>query len=96
MNRMSTPHFFRLLTFGTVLLSACAALGSTNHHVLLVTIDGLAAFYLDNPMAPLPTLRKLAREGSTARGMKVSSSQLRSSSQDSRSAISRDLRMSSA
>jgi arylsulfatase A-like enzyme len=72
MNRMSIPHLFRVFTFAAALLSACSALGSTNHHVLLITIDGLAAFYMDNPAAPLPTLRKLAREGATARGMKVS------------------------
>ena len=45
---------------------------STNHHVILITIDGLAAYYLSDPQAPLPTLRKLAREGAVAEGLRVS------------------------
>jgi predicted AlkP superfamily pyrophosphatase or phosphodiesterase len=38
-------------------------------HVVLVSVDGLAAFYLDDPKASLPTLRKLRREGAAAEGM---------------------------
>lgn len=45
---------------------------TTNQHVLLITVDGLAAFYLEDPAVPLPTLRKLAREGVSAEGLKVS------------------------
>ena len=37
--------------------------------VVLVSIDGLAGFYLDDPNANMPTLRKLAREGARADGM---------------------------
>ncbi|MEO5802914.1 MAG: ectonucleotide pyrophosphatase/phosphodiesterase, partial [Verrucomicrobiota bacterium] len=42
------------------------------HHVILITIDGAAAFYFDDPKAPLLNLRKLAAEGVVAKGMKVS------------------------
>jgi len=45
---------------------------STNHHVILITIDGAAAYYLSDSNAPLPTLRKLASEGAVAEGMRVS------------------------
>jgi predicted AlkP superfamily pyrophosphatase or phosphodiesterase len=45
---------------------------STNHHVILITIDGLAAYYFSDPKAPIPTLRRLAAEGATAEGMRVS------------------------
>jgi predicted AlkP superfamily pyrophosphatase or phosphodiesterase len=45
---------------------------ATNHHVILITIDGLAGFYLSDPQAPLPTLRKLAAEGAAAEGMRAS------------------------
>ncbi len=45
---------------------------ATNDHVILITIDGLAAFYLANPQAPLPTLRKLAAEGASAEALHVS------------------------
>jgi predicted AlkP superfamily pyrophosphatase or phosphodiesterase len=38
-------------------------------HVVLVSIDGLAASYLADKRADLPTLRKLAAEGASARGM---------------------------
>jgi len=37
--------------------------------VVLVSIDGLANFYLDDPKADMPTMRRLAREGARARGM---------------------------
>lgn len=40
-------------------------------HVLLITVDGFAAFYLDDPAAPIPTIRKLAAEGAVAEGMRV-------------------------
>lgn len=45
---------------------------STNDHVILITIDGFPAYVLDDPQAPIPTLRKMAREGASAEGMKVS------------------------
>lgn len=37
-------------------------------HVLVVSIDGLAAFLLDDPKAPLPTVRRLAGRGCVAEG----------------------------
>jgi predicted AlkP superfamily pyrophosphatase or phosphodiesterase len=45
---------------------------STNHHVILITIDGCASYYFSDPKAPIPTLRKLAAEGAVAKGMRVS------------------------
>jgi predicted AlkP superfamily pyrophosphatase or phosphodiesterase len=48
------------------------ALAPSNDHVVLITIDGLAAYYLSDPLAPLPTLRRLAAEGATAEGLHVS------------------------
>src|SRR5262245_10078713 len=38
-------------------------------HVVLVSIDGLAASYLNDARAELPTLRKLAKTGAVAKGM---------------------------
>jgi predicted AlkP superfamily pyrophosphatase or phosphodiesterase len=46
-----------------------AADGPAAKHVVLVSIDGLAASYLDDPRAELPTLRKLAKNGAVAKGM---------------------------
>lgn len=37
--------------------------------VILVSVDGLAGFYVDDPRAEMPTLRRLAREGARAEGM---------------------------
>jgi predicted AlkP superfamily pyrophosphatase or phosphodiesterase len=45
---------------------------STNDHVVLITVDGFPAYIFTDPQAPLPTFRKLAREGAVAEGMKVS------------------------
>ncbi len=54
------------------ILLPISAYASTNDHAVLITIDGLAAFYLSDPQAPLPTLRKLAAEGARAKAMRVS------------------------
>jgi predicted AlkP superfamily pyrophosphatase or phosphodiesterase len=40
--------------------------------VILISVDGLANFYLDDPRADLPTLRRMAREGARADGMTCS------------------------
>ena len=48
------------------------AAASTNHHVILITIDGLGAFYLSDPQAPIPTLRRLAAEGASAEALRIS------------------------
>ncbi|MGE3778617.1 MAG: alkaline phosphatase family protein, partial [Pirellulaceae bacterium] len=48
---------------------AAAAAGDEVRHVVLISVDGLAASYFDDPKANLPTLRMLAREGARADGM---------------------------
>ncbi|MBI3464647.1 MAG: alkaline phosphatase family protein [Planctomycetes bacterium] len=40
-----------------------------DHCVILVSVDGLAGFYLDDPRAEMPTLRRLASEGARAGGL---------------------------
>jgi predicted AlkP superfamily pyrophosphatase or phosphodiesterase len=68
------------LTAGLLLLASAFSFGSgsvqaadQNRHVIVVSIDGLAAYLLDDPKAPLPTIRALARAGTVATGgMKVS------------------------
>lgn len=60
------------LVFVCWMASWFSAFASTNHHVILITIDGLAASYLSDPQAPIPTLRKLAVEGAAAEGLRVS------------------------
>jgi predicted AlkP superfamily pyrophosphatase or phosphodiesterase len=55
---------------GVVLLSV-SAVAAPNRYVLLITMDGFAAYNLEDPAAPIPTLRQLASEGASAKGMKV-------------------------
>jgi predicted AlkP superfamily pyrophosphatase or phosphodiesterase len=40
--------------------------------VVLLSVDGLAHFYFDDPMAEMPTIRQLAAEGARAEAMKCS------------------------
>jgi len=40
--------------------------------VILVSVDGLASYYLDDPTAAMPTIRKLARAGAYAKRMHCS------------------------
>lgn len=54
-----------LLVFGVVR----AADGPPVRHVVLVSLDGFAASYMDDPRADLPTLRMLAKGGASAKGM---------------------------
>ena len=53
-------------------MSPMESVASTNHHVILITIDGVAASYLSDPQAPLPTLRRLAADGAAAESLRVS------------------------
>jgi predicted AlkP superfamily pyrophosphatase or phosphodiesterase len=48
--------------------STFAAEPKKDHCVVLVSIDGLANFYLDDPRADLPTLRRMIKEGARAQG----------------------------
>ena len=57
---------------GDFLSCCCGRLAAEPHAdrcVILVTIDGLANFYLNDSLADMPTIHKLAREGAPARGM---------------------------
>lgn len=56
----------------SVMLAAGAAHAAdtpATKHVVLVSVDGLAASYLNDPRAEMPTLRKLAKSGAVAKGM---------------------------
>jgi predicted AlkP superfamily pyrophosphatase or phosphodiesterase len=58
-----------LLVGGT----AAKAQAASDRHVVIVCIDGFAAYLLTDPKAPVPTIRGLAKTGATAEGgMKVS------------------------
>src|SRR5262245_26727028 len=45
----------------------------SDRHVVIISVDGFAAYLLDDPKAPIPNIRQLARDGAVvAGGMKVS------------------------
>jgi predicted AlkP superfamily pyrophosphatase or phosphodiesterase len=52
--------------------SAAAAAADPDRIVVLMSVDGLANFYMDDPSAEIPTIRKLAAEGAKAASMRAS------------------------
>lgn len=44
---------------------------AADHHVVILSIDGLPAYALKDKSVPLPTLRRLARDGAVADAMEV-------------------------
>ncbi len=70
---------FSTLCLGLLVGAACAqsqpsstgALPPASERlVVLISVDGLAAYYLNDPKADMPTIRRLAREGVGGNGMK--------------------------
>ena len=59
---------FAATTLAAILVVARADAAAVRH-VVLVSIDGLAASYIDDPKADLPTLRQIRKVGSSAAGM---------------------------
>ncbi len=52
--------------------SAATAVADPDRIVVLMSVDGLANFYMDDPAAEMPTIRKLATEGAKAASMRAS------------------------
>ncbi|MBA3314421.1 MAG: alkaline phosphatase family protein [Planctomycetota bacterium] len=68
--KCALPSF--AIFIATACLSPCVAAEPLAEHVVLVTVDGLPAYLLDDPSAVLPNIRGLAERGSRAAGMIVS------------------------
>jgi predicted AlkP superfamily pyrophosphatase or phosphodiesterase len=62
--------FSSCLVLLTVCLNSKAAF-DTNRIVVLVSLDGLANFYFDDPKAEMPNLRALAKQGARAKSMQA-------------------------
>jgi predicted AlkP superfamily pyrophosphatase or phosphodiesterase len=66
----------RLFWIAAVILIPQFSLGGPvadrNRAVILISVDGLAAFYFDDPRAEMPTIRALADAGARAERMKAS------------------------
>src|ERR1700759_2951247 len=56
---------------GVAFNTPLTAAPNPDHVVVMISVDGLAAYYLDDPKADMPTLRKLATEGARASMMKA-------------------------
>jgi predicted AlkP superfamily pyrophosphatase or phosphodiesterase len=60
-----------------ILVAACAVVmlppathaQAANPVVVMISVDGLANFYLDDPKAEIPTIRRIAAEGVRAEAM---------------------------
>ena len=52
-----------------LLVSSARELPRKDHIVVVISLDGFPAYALDDPRLPIPTLRKLAREGAFAHSM---------------------------
>ena len=68
-------HLRWLCALALVVCAAPTFLGAetrTPKHrtVVVISLDGFPAYALDDPRLPIPTLRKLAREGAVARSMR--------------------------
>ena len=74
----------RVLVLICVLMAAWSGLGGcaaskpvaanrsgSDRIVVMISVDGLAGFYIDDPKAEMPTIRELAKEGARASGMKA-------------------------
>ena len=56
-----------------LVLGSSAAAADKDAHVVIISIDGFAGYLLDDPRAPVPMVRSLAKAGGfVAGGMKVS------------------------
>ncbi|TXT23379.1 MAG: type I phosphodiesterase/nucleotide pyrophosphatase, partial [Planctomycetota bacterium] len=60
---------FSALVAGLTVFSSAKVSAEEVQHVVLISVDGLAASYLNDPKAELPTLRMLAKLGTQAEGM---------------------------
>jgi predicted AlkP superfamily pyrophosphatase or phosphodiesterase len=54
-----------------VVVPAVQAAPANDRIVVLISIDGLANFYFDDPKAEMPTIREMAAKGARADGMKA-------------------------
>ncbi len=68
MNLLFKPWFLSVLLLAGGLNASDAG---SNRMAVLISVDGLASDYLEDPQVDLPTLRQLARQGASARRMDV-------------------------
>lgn len=67
--RLLLPVLIVVSLLVSVSSASAAEQEPVDRYVVLISVDGMAATYLEDPRAELPTLRTLARQGASARGM---------------------------
>src|SRR5256885_16571702 len=66
-------RLFSILALSVSLLAPALALEPASERiVVLISVDGLAHYYFDDPKAEMPTIRQLAAEGARAEKRKCS------------------------
>ena len=72
--RMHRPLSLFILTCAALFsgFASRIAAAETDRHVVLISVDGLAHYYFDDPRADMPTIRRLAAEGARAKRMTTS------------------------
>src|SRR3954447_9623589 len=69
-NRAAVVLFVSVLVVLFESISGYGQTPKTNRMVVLISLDGFPAYALDDPRLPIPTLRRLAREGTSAASMR--------------------------
>ena len=69
MIKYTVKFWFVLSAIFAAFTPAQAAI-DTNHIVVIVSVDGMASFYLDDPKADIPNMRALMADGASAKTMK--------------------------
>jgi predicted AlkP superfamily pyrophosphatase or phosphodiesterase len=69
---MKTSFFLLFAVLAAASLPAVALEPAADRVVVVISVDGLAHYYLDDPKAEMPTIRALAAEGARAERMKCS------------------------
>jgi predicted AlkP superfamily pyrophosphatase or phosphodiesterase len=63
---------FALILAGPICRIHAETSSDPDRIVVMISLDGLAAYYMDDPQAEMPTLRELAAAGARAQSMKAS------------------------
>ena len=72
--RLALFALLPLAASSTALTAGCSAapprqMAADDRLVIMVSVDGLAAYYLEDPKAHMPTLRRMMREGAWSEGL---------------------------
>jgi predicted AlkP superfamily pyrophosphatase or phosphodiesterase len=73
-NRLAGVVLFAAALLGartTIFAADAAPAADSDSIVVMISVDGLAGYYIDDPKAEMPTIRQLAKEGARADSMRA-------------------------